>query len=468
MMIFCKKKRFFASCLLFVMGLSCSSLFGLEPSDPPHLDDLMFSLPVDTLRRFPQIIAMLRFYCAAFAVKNITKRSNQAGTEELKKVAQDQLDYVLQNLVSPVADDHDNKKLIDQAISLAQALVNTPDVFNKTAFFEVEAKLCKLLQILAKRQEVQGNEYLEPIVKDLIVDVGRISKREIFHGMMDAHLDDRERVSFLKQLNRLVGEKLIKMNKMNAILLDVQIAALDCSDGLKKEIQQAWEEVKCTVKNILQVAVRRSLEKDYEEDSDQESVLQAQALLKEQEIDINFKDEDGDFPLLVAVSRESKSLVPALLRLPGINVNLKDNGGVSALSSAAWNGRKDYVATLLKVPGIDGNSQDNDGFTALMRAAQYGYVEIVKILLSDEGIKAGVNINQTHHQGWTALMLAVYNGRYETAKLLLSVDSSGVNLKNSEGLTALGIALQNKYASTALYIYDARIVELLRKHGATE
>ena len=88
-------------------------------------------------------------------------------------------------------------------------------------------------------------------------------------------------------------------------------------------------------------------------------------------------------------------------------------------------------------------------FTPLMIAAKEGLLETVKVLLN---AKAEINttsklIKSDYFKasilGMTALMFAVQNGHTQMVEYLLNVPGIDINCKNSEGKTALDLAIQS-------------------------
>jgi len=133
-----------------------------------------------------------------------------------------------------------------------------------------------------------------------------------------------------------------------------------------------------------------------------------QALLKDDQIDVNHATQNGATALMFAAQNGHLELVTKLLEAEGIDVNKNDQNGDTALTFAAQDGHLEVVTKLLKVAGIDVNRATQDGFTALMIAAQNGHLEVVTKLLDTEGIDVHAKKN-----GFTALKIAAINGRSE-------------------------------------------------------
>lgn len=124
---------------------------------------------------------------------------------------------------------------------------------------------------------------------------------------------------------------------------------------------------------------------------------------------------------------------------------LQDHNGDTVLTLAVKNNNIDMVRELLK-PEIDSRPclLNNMDFNALMIAAYYGYVDIVKELL-----KPGVDScpGLQNKNGVTALMLATNKGHYEIVRLLLNTNKSCPECVSKSDISAVGIALKNKYVN---------------------
>ncbi len=110
----------------------------------------------------------------------------------------------------------------------------------------------------------------------------------------------------------------------------------------------------------------------------------------------------------------------------------------TALSRAAGTGNINIVKSLLR-EGADVNEKDNDGWTALMSAGNYP--EVARTLIT-AGADVNVSIEQGRLAGMTPLMLAVQKGQLDTVKILVDAGAK-VNVKrNSDGETALMLAIR--------------------------
>lgn len=117
--------------------------------------------------------------------------------------------------------------------------------------------------------------------------------------------------------------------------------------------------------------------------------LKVQKLLKNKDIDLNWRAYEGITALMSAGSDHLKEIVELLLKA-GANPNLQDEYGETALTWTIKNTestpdaeiKKKEIITLLLDAGADPNLKNKRGKTALMLAALEGYKEIMELLLS--------------------------------------------------------------------------------------
>uniref|UniRef100_A0A6C0CAL1 Uncharacterized protein n=1 Tax=viral metagenome TaxID=1070528 RepID=A0A6C0CAL1_9ZZZZ len=211
-------------------------------------------------------------------------------------------------------------------------------------------------------------------------------------------------------------------------------------------------------------------------------------ILLKSDIDVNYVDADGKFPLYYAYEKNMISQMQILI-LHGANVNqtyksktilfiechkqksdstmiklLMNNKAdpniiskfgaesVFPLWCLVESANIDNIKLLLSYPQTNINLQDSDGVTALRKACSYGLIEIPFLLL-DEG--ADPNIQGS--EGYSALMRSVLNGNNATVSVLLLHDDVKLNLQDRNGDTALHHACANDKITS---------MHLLLKHGA--
>ena len=197
--------------------------------------------------------------------------------------------------------------------------------------------------------------------------------------------------------------------------------------------------------------------------------------------DINCRDKEGMTPLHLAVGKplpvsrldehgmtllhsahdiqeagnRSRAVVEDLLAR-GANPNLRDNSGDSPLDRAACVGtlNQEFGAVLPLIQHTDPKNVNSNGATALHWAVILGKRELI-----EAAIKRGADVNaQIKNGGWSALHFAVY-GRQPDAVHLLIESGADVNLRDVDGQTPLGLAVQKGFEDIAV---------ILRKHGGVE
>lgn len=150
---------------------------------------------------------------------------------------------------------------------------------------------------------------------------------------------------------------------------------------------------------------------------------------------------------------QRKNLTSFIQEFKSQNRNLDEQGenANTLLIFVAEKGHVEFVKSLL-AEGVNVNHSNAFGDTALHWATTNGHINCVKILIAH---KANVNVQNAIHQE-TALMHAANKGYIESVQLFL--DQAKLDIANSQGLTALDIAIKNNHLS---------IIKLLLKHGAT-
>ena len=122
-----------------------------------------------------------------------------------------------------------------------------------------------------------------------------------------------------------------------------------------------------------------------------------------------------------------------------------------ALHEAVRKGDAAQAKTLI-ASGVDLNARMDGHATPLLTAVSISSPKMVEVLLA-----AGADTSLVYNKGYDLLMFAAMDGNLETALLLIQhrVD---LNRRSDAGRTALSIAMESK---------NARMVELLRSHGAS-
>lgn len=185
--------------------------------------------------------------------------------------------------------------------------------------------------------------------------------------------------------------------------------------------------------------------------------------------DKNFKDKDGDTPLMNAALHDHLPVVETLLNA-GADVNTSNNIGNTALHFAASGGFAGVAGALLDA-GADFNVTDQYGQTPLRTAIAHRHLLVVKTLLNagaletnaliiaaregeddivDALLNAGANKDAfgqkdgTGDYKWAPLTVASEEGHLCVVKTLLAARAE-VNAVNSNGVSALFSAAREGY-----------------------
>jgi ankyrin repeat protein len=157
-------------------------------------------------------------------------------------------------------------------------------------------------------------------------------------------------------------------------------------------------------------------------------IARASSLIR-QGVSPNELTEDGDRPLIMAVSNLKPRMAKALLDW-GADVNGRDVFGGAALHYAADRNDTEAIAFLLAA-GADINAQNHNGYTPLMTAAtRLGGEEAVKALLD-----AGADPDIKNNQGRAALHMAaghsvkIIHLLAEAGAHMYSADNNGVTVE---------------------------------------
>ena len=176
-------------------------------------------------------------------------------------------------------------------------------------------------------------------------------------------------------------------------------------------------------------------------------------------IDVNGKaDENGDTPLLWAVTGENPYEASKLLIENGADVNATNNSGVAPATILA--GSVPKVVKLLKDNGADLDTKFADDAPPIAIAASVGNLEIVKALVEN-----GADVNYyPNDMNYTAIYHAIDQGSYEVAEYLFKngVDLN-IELKPSD---VYGGAIKERYnvLEYAEAIQDKKMIDIVSKY----
>lgn len=163
--------------------------------------------------------------------------------------------------------------------------------------------------------------------------------------------------------------------------------------------------------------------------------------LVENGADLNKKDSSHHTALMIVCENpEMKSSFDLLLE-KGADINLSavNIGKIDSALIAAFEHKNQYAFEKLLQKGADINSPGTKARTPLMQAAMDpNGQEMIKSL-----IKKGADVNISNSDGETALNLAIKNNLKENAELLIE-NSANVNEKNYYGYSLLGQIAQQQ------------------------
>ena len=136
----------------------------------------------------------------------------------------------------------------------------------------------------------------------------------------------------------------------------------------------------------------------------------------------------------------------------GAHLDVQDQTCLTPLHIAASENKREMVQLLLS-KGANPNVTGSGGWAMpLTSAITINKIEIVRLLIENG---ADVNATTVNNNG-TPLMHAVNFGRIPILKLLIA-NGADIKFKNSDGLTALGVALEKG---------NKKIVNILKQNGA--
>jgi serine/threonine-protein phosphatase 6 regulatory ankyrin repeat subunit B len=162
-------------------------------------------------------------------------------------------------------------------------------------------------------------------------------------------------------------------------------------------------------------------------------------ILKTEGINVNQPDENGNTPLLLAVTGGKLEAINKLLDARA-DINAINKNGRNALIIISANPKPSTVKLLID-KGIKVDIADSEGKTPLMALTSCKCPEAVESAKMLVAAKANINAQDT--DGWTALMYAVQNNNFEVAKTLVDLGAD-VNLKTKDDRSAQAIAEQKK------------------------
>ncbi|WP_157150096.1 ankyrin repeat domain-containing protein [Brachyspira sp. SAP_772] len=176
-------------------------------------------------------------------------------------------------------------------------------------------------------------------------------------------------------------------------------------------------------------------------------------------IDVNLKAyENGDTPLLWAISGENPYEASKLLIENGADVNAVNNSGVAPATILAASTPK--VVKLLKDNGADLDTKFLDYYPPIAIAAGAGNLEIVKALVEN-----GADVNYYPNDiNYTAIFHAIDQHNYEVAEYLFK-NGVDLNIKMKPD-NDYGRSIKESYnvLEYAEAIKDKKMIDLVKKY----
>lgn len=153
--------------------------------------------------------------------------------------------------------------------------------------------------------------------------------------------------------------------------------------------------------------------------------------------DINARDNLGSTVIHTAVRWDAPKSIDKLVAL-GINVDAQNSSGKSPLSEAVLSGKIEAAESLL-VYGADPNCCDSNGVTIIMDAIHGCNKEIVKLLL-----KNGANPNIQDINGRNSYHEAAYMGEKEIIEIIRNAGGNPLS-RDKHGNTPFSIVLNKDF-----------------------
>lgn len=159
----------------------------------------------------------------------------------------------------------------------------------------------------------------------------------------------------------------------------------------------------------------------------------ANALLENNENDVNKQDHNGNTPLIWAASEGNDDIVQILLDSRA-DVNMQNFYGETALFLAASRGY-DVICSMLMENGANPNIPNLDGSTAAHMAAASGHSNVLMILINRAAF-----VNGQDDCGDTPLHYAVREEQYSIVEMLVTRCHASVDIQNDDQETPLQLA----------------------------
>lgn len=177
-------------------------------------------------------------------------------------------------------------------------------------------------------------------------------------------------------------------------------------------------------------------------------------LIRKDNINVNFQNEDGDTALNIASNMDFKDAILAVLGRADVDPNIYNDKGISPLVYATINESKHTVRSLLRNSQTDTNIKTSIGKTPLHIAVEKDNFEITKLLLEDER----TDPNVLNDSGIPPLFIAIDNNLLDIVKLFLKYGKVNPNILSFSGDTPLHVSVSKGMTNmTELFIGDERV-----------
>lgn len=175
-------------------------------------------------------------------------------------------------------------------------------------------------------------------------------------------------------------------------------------------------------------------------------------------INVNIKDENGNYLITYAVLFNNIELVNLLIK-HNTRIDILDNDNRSLIYIAIKYGYYDIIDILLNDNNIGVNIidvRDIQGYVALHYAIINKNIRIINMLL-----KYNAKINMQNNQGYSPLHLAVIYKNYDICKIITEYrndnDKLNINIKCNTGETALHLAVNFELCDIVLLLLKSGI-----------
>lgn len=125
--------------------------------------------------------------------------------------------------------------------------------------------------------------------------------------------------------------------------------------------------------------------------------------------------------------------------------NLYGAAKEQVLLQACGNGQISLVRFLIE-GGVSADARDGWNTSCMFLAAGNGHTDVVEFLLEQ-----GIDIDEQYRMEKTALIVASQGGRMETVRLLASRNAN-LNLKDTDGKSALDHAIDQKHENISAFL----------------